>query len=271
MSTAKKGKYLTLGCSYASLQGVSYTKGLSMRKIEMIGRKFGDWIVLEEVEKRNNKRAFLCQCACSKQYVVMGDNLRNGTSEQCMSCSSKIKGGKHKTHGMTNTKVFDLWHSIKQRCNYPKHRSYKNYGAKGIRICERWAQSFEAFYEDMGDPPSLTHQIDRIDSKGNYEPGNCGWVTPKEQQNNKSNNVNLTFLGVTQSVAMWADKLGVNPTTLHWRISAGWSDAAVVSTPVGPNIDTEEFIEQAFEETENIKNTKLSPVPIKKKAVSNNR
>jgi len=204
-----------------------------MRKLEMIGRTFGDWEVVEEVQKRNNKRAFLCRCRCGKKFVVMGDNLRNRISTQCMSCSSKIKGKKHATHGMTDTRIFNLWHGMLERCRNPHHNSYKNYGAKGIKVCTRWEESFEAFLADMGEPPTTKHQLDRYpDQKGNYEPGNVRWVTSKEQNNNRSNNVLITFQGEIHSIAEWAELLGVGSGILYWRVAAGWPVHKVLSTPI---------------------------------------
>jgi hypothetical protein len=211
-------------------------KETTMKKVEMIGKEFGKWTVLEEVEKRNNKRAFMCRCDCGKKYVVMGDNLRNGTSVWCMSCSSKIKGTKHNTHGMTYTRVFKIWAGMVQRCTKPYHIAYKSYGAKGVKVCPEWENSFEVFLKDMGEPPTEDHQIDRINNNGNYEPGNCRWASRKVQQNNRSNNVLITFKGETHSIAEWSKLVGIGETTLHWRMKAGWSHEKVLSTPTGVRI-----------------------------------
>lgn len=203
-----------------------------MRKTEMIGKKFGQFLVLKEVEKKNNKRAFLCRCSCKKEYIVMGDNLRSGNSTQCMSCSSKIKGGKYRTHGMTNTRVFKVWAGIKDRCRNTNCPLYKNYGGRGISVCDRWFNSFEAFLKDMGEPPSLKHQIDREDNDGNYEPGNCRWVTSEVQQNNRRNNVLIEHNGRKKTLSQWATCLGVGVTTLRWRLLAGWPPEKILSVPV---------------------------------------
>ena len=203
-----------------------------MRKIEMVGRQFGKWAVLEEVEKRNNKRAFKCRCDCGTEAVVMGDNLRSGGSTQCQSCSSKLKGGLHGTHGQTGQRIYNIWRGIKARCRNPSSSLYKNYGARDIWVCDRWFDNFEAFLNDMGPCPSAQHQIDRINNDGPYVPGNCRWVLPKQQQNNKRNNVVISFQGEERSVAEWAQALGVNESTLHMRLRAGWSPVRVLSVPV---------------------------------------
>jgi DNA-directed RNA polymerase subunit RPC12/RpoP len=203
-----------------------------MKRLEMVGRHFGKWLVLEEVEKRNNKRAFLCRCNCGKEHVVMGDNLRSGDSTRCQSCSSKIKGPKRKTHGLAGTSIYAIWRTIKVRCRIPSYIGFKYYGGRGIDVCERWFDSFEAFLEDMGPRPSSKHQIDRINNDGNYEPGNCRWVLPKQQQNNKRNNVVIFFNGESRSVAEWAQALGVNESTLYMRLKAGWSPDKVISISI---------------------------------------
>jgi hypothetical protein len=203
-----------------------------MKRIKMVGRKFGKLLVLEEVEKRNNKRAFLCRCDCEKEYVVMGDNLRSGNSTQCMSCSSKIKGGNHRTHGMTGTKVFKAWMGMRERCRNPNHKQYKSYGGRGITICDQWYNNFESFLADVGEPPTERHQIDRRDNGKGYEPGNCRWVTGKTQQNNKRNNVIIEYGGKKLTIAEWSEELGIKASTLYMRVQAGWSSEDVVCRPL---------------------------------------
>lgn len=88
-------------------------------------------------------------------------------------------------HGMRGTKVYSTWHHMIERCENPKNIGYPTYGAKGISVCGRWRESFIAFLADMGEPPSQKHQIDRIDSSGNYEPQNCRWLSPTENLRNR--------------------------------------------------------------------------------------
>ena len=203
-----------------------------MEKIEIIGEKYGKWIVLSEAESKNHNRAFLCRCDCGTEAVVMGHNLRTGGSVQCTQCAWESHPGRKKTHGLTGTRIYNIWRGIKLRCYIPSHPSFDHYGGQGITMCDRWRNSFESFLEDMGKLPTQFHQIDRIDNEGNYEPNNCRWVLPKEQQNNRRNNIMISYKGETRSVADWASVLGVNQSTLYMRVKAGWPSEKVLSTPI---------------------------------------
>ena len=116
------------------------------------------------------------------------------------------------------------WCSMKSRCLNPRDSAYQNYGARGIKVCERWAQSFHAFMQDMGERPGPTYSLDRIDNNGNYEPGNCRWATPTQQANNKRNNT-LRLIehdGVVKTPAQVASEIGISLILLKQRLRAGW-------------------------------------------------
>lgn len=118
------------------------------------------------------------------------------------------------------------------RCRNHNNSDFFYYGGRGIKVCDRWKNSFENFLEDMGERPKRT-SIDRIDNNGNYEPGNCRWATKKEQNNNQRSNINLTFNGKTQTTAQWADELGMNSGTVRYRVNKlGWSAEKALTTPL---------------------------------------
>jgi hypothetical protein len=110
---------------------------------------------------------------------------------------------------------------MRQRCQNPKNPSFAYYGGRGIVVCARWS-SFGLFLADVGRRPSSNHSLDRIDTNGHYEPGNVRWATAKVQNRNKRSNSELTIAGETLTVAEWAERTGVDPSTLHKRIRAGW-------------------------------------------------
>lgn len=147
-------------------------------------------------------------------------------------------------HGMTNTRLMNIWKNMKQRCNNPKNPAYNNYGAKGIKVCKEWEESSAEFFKwalSNGYTDDLT--IDRIDSTGNYEPSNCRWIPLSENSRRphvgrKGNNGGghffpITYNGKTQTIKEWAKELGINYTTLHKRIRTnGWSVEKAFNTKI---------------------------------------
>ncbi len=134
-------------------------------------------------------------------------------------------------HGMTETRLYRIWSAMKQRCENPNTINYKYYGAKGVCVCEEWRRDFRAFYLwaiSNGYTNDLT--LDRIDANKNYEPSNCRWVTRKEQQNNTSYTRLYTYNGETRSIMQWAEKTGMSPPVLYYRIRSGWSIEKALNT-----------------------------------------
>jgi hypothetical protein len=121
---------------------------------------------------------------------------------------------------------------MKSRCGNPTNPSFKRYGAMGIKVCEQWEKSFLSFLADVGERPSRSYQLDRINSRLGYQPGNVRWVTTKEQQRNRSNNVRLTYMGETLAASEWAERMGINRRTLQTRLLKGWSVERALLTPV---------------------------------------
>ena len=126
---------------------------------------------------------------------------------------------------------YRAWQTMKQRCNNDRVKKYADYGARGIRVCKRWQDSFDAFLEDMGPRPGPKYSIDRIDVNGHYEPANCRWATSTQQQRNKRNNTLLTHRGQTLCIEAWAERIGIPGKVIHHRLSRGWSVAATLDTP----------------------------------------
>lgn len=127
------------------------------------------------------------------------------------------------------------WRSMLYRCSNPKAPQYKDYGGRGITVCERWRESFRAFLDDMGTRPTKSHTLDRKDNNGNYEPGNCRWATRKEQNNNRRQRRNarlLTVRGETLPLCEWARRVGCSAGLIHGRIADGWTVERAVTQPV---------------------------------------
>lgn len=136
-------------------------------------------------------------------------------------------------HGSSRDSTYSKYQAMKQRCVNPNHIGYHNYGGRGIKVCERWMNSFEAFLEDMGCCPAGDMTIDRVDSNGDYEPGNCRWLPRSEQSANTRRCKSVTVDGVTYSTIRDAAKaLGVKAHTLAKRLRSGWDKSLAVTTPV---------------------------------------
>lgn len=139
----------------------------------------------------------------------------------------KNKGGRPETHGFRRRgskrpKEYVSWDHMIGRCHRPNHTRYPYYGAKGVIVCGRWRNSYADFFTDMGKAPSKKHTLDRYpNKKGNYEPGNVRWATPKQQARNTNKNVFITHNGETLCAAEWAERLGLWPSTILNRAKAG--------------------------------------------------
>lgn len=137
---------------------------------------------------------------------------------------------------MGKAKAYRTFKSMHLRCYSEKDHRYHYYGGRGITVCDRWLNSFENFYEDMGDPPTPKHSIDRIDNDGNYCPENCRWATIEEQANNKRNNHILTYNGITQTISQWSKYTGIDKKLIASRIYNNWSVEQALTLPVGSKV-----------------------------------
>lgn len=135
------------------------------------------------------------------------------------------------THGMTHSPAWRSWSAMRNRCNNPNAADYPRYGARGIRVCDRWS-SFENFHADMGPRPDGT-TLGRIDNAGHYAPGNCRWETIRQQARNTRTNVHVTHDGLTLTVIEWAERTGISAVAIYQRIDSGWPASEAVTVPLG--------------------------------------
>lgn len=185
---------------------------------DISNQKFGRLTVLYKLHNYHKQGAYwLCICDCGNLTEVKGAHLRDDDIKSC-GC---LRGAHHKS----NTRLHNIWCSMRQRCYNENSQAYGYYGSRGIVVCDEWKHDFMNFYNwamDNGYKENLT--IDRIDPNGNYEPSNCRWLTNKEQQRNKRNNKNFTYKGDTHCLSKWCEILGLNYKRVKNRINnCHWS------------------------------------------------
>lgn len=194
-----------------------------------MGDRFNSLIATEPCLKSRDKIIF--KCDCGKQKEILGQNVKLGNSTSC-GCIQKARVIEaSRTHGQRKSKIYSIHHDIVNRCTNPKDLSYKNYGGRGIEVCERW-KVFENFYEDMGDVPNGM-QIDRIDNELGYSKSNCRWISPRDNSNNRRSNHVIDIDGEAKTVSYWAEdpRVSVAYSTILTRLNRGWSNKEALFTP----------------------------------------
>lgn len=155
-------------------------------KENLLGRKFGEWEVVNSCPSLKGHSRWTCVCSCGTICEVLSCNLKNCKSTGCIECV-KIK---RRTHNMSHSPTYSIWVQMIERCHNEKHRFYKWYGARGITVCPRWYNNFTYFLNDMGEKPEGM-SLDRIDNDKGYGKNNCKWSTKSEQQRNRRNSIKI--------------------------------------------------------------------------------
>ena len=200
----------------------------------ILGQRFSRLTVISWAGKGKYGHALLhCRCDCGQIKIIFATNLLRGETRSCGCLQIQNTRLRFRTHGMSGrnkTRAYESWQQMKRRCQNPKNKSFRNYGARGIKICPEW-EIFENFYRDMGDRPPK-HSLDRKDNNGPYSPENCRWATCHEQNSNKRTNRMLSFNGMTFTMKEWSRQIGIKYTTLHMRLTQyGWSVEKALTEP----------------------------------------
>lgn len=192
-----------------------------------VGAKFDRLTLIKEVKKGK----WLCRCDCGKEKVIASNHIGYNHTKSCGCLNREIIT----KHGQSKNRIYNTYQAMKDRCMNEKSQFYKNYGGRGIRICDEWLgeNGFKNFYEwamQNGYTNKLT--IDRIDVNGNYEPNNCRWTTMKVQNNNLRSNRRITIDGVTHTISEWSEIVGINRGTISSRLRKGMTEEDAVMTPL---------------------------------------
>lgn len=206
------------------------------RLVDLAGKQFGRWSVVRYLGESH----WWCRCDCGVEKAVSADVLKRGVSKSC-GCLRVEMGRAHGArvklrhgHGRgSGTAEYRIWSNMVSRCNNSRHASYLWYGARGIRVCERWL-TFENFLADVGLRPSSKHSLDRIDVNGGYCPENVRWATATQQARNTTANRHVTVRGETRTLAEWCELLGVRRETFYQRLRRGLSEEEALTLPLQP-------------------------------------
>jgi hypothetical protein len=202
--------------------------------IVLSGEIFGRLTIVSEVASRKKHRAFLCRCACGNTREVTLCNLRTGHTQSCGCFLAEVVKTVCVTHGMagkdTSGRTYRIWSNIKTRCLNQKSPAYKDYGGRGITICDHWKDSFQNFFNDMGEcPPGMS--IERKDNNLGYSKDNCKWATSKQQANNRRSSAVVEFGSERHTIAEWAEITGILRDTIEHRLRSGWTPKDALQTP----------------------------------------
>lgn len=197
-----------------------------MAYIDKVGKKNNRLLVISVSDKKGYLN---CICDCGKEKVVSASNFSKTGSCGCY--HNEVLIMQTKTHGEgagKRTPEYNTWASIKGRCTCVTNKKYKNYGGRGVQICDRWKNSFENFLQDMGRRPLGCNSIDRINNNGNYSPDNCRWATNNQQSNNKTTSVFMEHNGEVLTASQWSLKLGLKYSIIQQANKKGKSISDII-------------------------------------------
>ena len=202
------------------------------------GMKMGRWTLLERQRGKRSAIHWLCICDCGNKSVVHQSNLRSGCSQSCGCLQSERTSAACRKHGEAGhgggagrSLEYNSWASMINRCCNPLTPAYQDYGARGITVCGRWKNSFEAFLDDMGRRPSPRYSIGRLDNNSGYGPDNCEWQTQAQQNRNTRRTKLITYNGESLVATDWAAKTGLSFDTIRDRLRRGWPVEKTLTTP----------------------------------------
>ncbi len=207
-----------------------------------VGKRYGRLMIIG-LGNQQNGYMDRAMCECGTVKTVRRSDLQSGRTSSC-GClrreTATRTGAAIRTHGQSKNPLYHLWHAMIARCHNPAHAAYRYYGARGVKVCDRWRESFEAFAADMGARP-VGLELDRIDSEGDYKPGNVRWMNRRMQKMNRAKRSDhyeprpIEWNGQTYAISDLAAIAGISYSAMYGRLMGGMSVEAAISKPLRGN------------------------------------
>lgn len=203
----------------------------------LTGKKFNRWTVLSFSHKNKHRENFWnCVCECGVHKVVSGNMLKGNHSKSC-GCLQKEIAANKKKHGMYKSKLYHVWAGMKQRCQNRNSKSYANYGGRSITVCKEWNDPIGFMNWALSHGYKEGLQLDRKNNSNGYTPENCRFITPRENESNRRNNVLLTVENQTKTLSEWTRLKGYKKDLIASRLKLGWTAEDAVLTPLQSNTE----------------------------------
>lgn len=198
------------------------------------GEVYGRWTVICAYPEDGSKsKAAQCLCECGAVKLVERARLKKGKSQSCGCLRNELTSAREKTHGLGHSNIYKVWGRMLSRCHNEVDPKFKSYGGRGIFVCDRWRNSVEEFYADVGDRPFEGASLDRIDNNLGYSPTNVKWSTPTQQARNKTTTTVVTFQGKERKLIELCEESGIKYRTAKSRLALGWAVNDVFTVQVG--------------------------------------
>jgi hypothetical protein len=208
-----------------------------VRARDIAGDRFGRLTAIGRDLSKPGHARWLFHCDCGNDKIVYLQSVVSGRTRSCGCLEAESRRNSNRSHGETcdgrQTPEYMAWNNMRARCSNRRRSDYARYGGRGIRVCERWNGSFDAFLADMGRRPSFRHSIDRIDSNGDYCPENCRWATDVEQSRNRRSSRSVTIDGKSVPLIEACRSAGLPYKSVWYRLKSGWPAEAALKTPIG--------------------------------------
>lgn len=202
---------------------------------DIAGQKFNRLTVIERYKDKSHQQGvkWICLCDCGNTKIISSYSICSGNTKSCGCFALEVRKKIHLKHGHANKILeYSIWKGMKTRCYNKNAQAYKNYGGRGIKVCNEWNNSFLQFFQDMGKRPTPKHTIERINNNMGYSPNNCKWIHKSKQNQNTRYNHFIKIDNQIKHLAAWLRYYKILPITYKTRVKRGWNKIDAITTPI---------------------------------------